>query len=100
MRDKLIELLRKATIEVDEGYPMSHYKCRAVSNEVAAYLADHLIANGVVVATENNVGCKGCLYENRKRPQKCSCCSRNIDMKDCYTPDYDRHWTEKPPKGE
>lgn len=49
MRNKLIELLRKATIEVDEGYPMSDYKCRAVSDEVAACLADHLIANGATV---------------------------------------------------
>ena len=28
--------------------------------------------------------CEGCIWENRKRPQKCSCCRRNPDMKDCY----------------
>ena len=28
--------------------------------------------------------CDGCIYSNRKRPQKCSCCRRNRDMKDCY----------------
>ena len=28
--------------------------------------------------------CDGCIYSNRKRPQKCSCCVRNVDMKDCY----------------
>lgn len=28
--------------------------------------------------------CEGCIYSNRKRPQKCSCCRRNGDMKDCY----------------
>lgn len=28
--------------------------------------------------------CEGCIYSNRKRPQKCSCCRRNRDLKDCY----------------
>ena len=28
--------------------------------------------------------CEGCIYSNRKRPQKCSCCRRNKDLKDCY----------------
>lgn len=28
--------------------------------------------------------CDGCAYSHRKRPQKCSCCRRNPDMKDCY----------------
>ena len=28
--------------------------------------------------------CEGCIYSNRKRPQKCACCRRNPDMKDCY----------------
>lgn len=28
--------------------------------------------------------CDGCIYSNRKRPQKCSCCRRNRDLKDCY----------------
>ena len=28
--------------------------------------------------------CEGCAYSNRKRPQKCSCCRRNIYLKDCY----------------
>ena len=28
--------------------------------------------------------CEGCWYKGRKRPQKCSCCRRNPDMKDCY----------------
>lgn len=31
--------------------------------------------------------CGGCLYSHRKRPQKCSCCRRNPDMKDCYEED-------------
>ena len=30
------------------------------------------------------VDCEGCIWANRKRPQKCSCCRRNPDMKDCY----------------
>ena len=28
--------------------------------------------------------CEGCAYNNRRRPQKCSCCRRNPYMKDCY----------------
>ena len=28
--------------------------------------------------------CDGCIYNHRKSPQKCSCCVRNVDMKDCY----------------
>lgn len=28
--------------------------------------------------------CDGCMYANRKRPQKCSCCCRNRYLKDCY----------------
>ena len=28
--------------------------------------------------------CEGCIYSHRKRPQKCSCCRRNRDLKDCY----------------
>lgn len=28
--------------------------------------------------------CDGCIWANRKRPQKCSCCRRNPDMKDCF----------------
>lgn len=28
--------------------------------------------------------CDGCMWEKRKRPQKCSCCRRNPFMKDCY----------------
>ena len=81
-RDKLIELIKESV-----GGCATYW---------ASLIADHLIANGVTILPD----CKGCQYEKRKRPQKCSCCSRNIDMKDCYTQDYDRHWTEYPPKGE
>lgn len=28
--------------------------------------------------------CAGCKWENRNRPQKCSCCRRNKYMKDSY----------------
>ena len=28
--------------------------------------------------------CDGCIWANRKRPQKCSCCRRNPHLKDCY----------------
>ena len=41
--------------------------------------ADELPVNRVDVGD-----CEGCAYSHRKRPQKCSCCRRNPDMKDCY----------------
>ena len=28
--------------------------------------------------------CEGCIWVGGKRPQKCSCCRRNLLMKDCY----------------
>lgn len=31
--------------------------------------------------------CAGCKHQGRVRPQKCSCCRRNPDMKDCYEVD-------------
>lgn len=38
-----------------------------------------------IAAWERESGsCDGCIYANRKRPQKCSCCRRNRAMKDCY----------------
>ena len=33
---------------------------------------------------ERSKGCDGCWWKNRVRHQKCSCCRRNWDMKDCY----------------
>ena len=32
-------------------------------------------------------GCESCIYSNRRRPQKCSCCRRNRYLKDCYEED-------------
>ena len=52
-RDKLIELIKESV-----GGCATYW---------ASLIADHLIANGVVVSTDNNdgcKGCKGCLYEN------------------------------------
>ena len=46
-------------------------------------LIDDIKAAPTVDAVE--VGnCEGCKWANRNRPQKCSCCRRNPDMKDCY----------------
>lgn len=39
---------------------------------------------GVILDAVEVGNCKGCAWENRKRPQKCSCCRRNPYMKDCY----------------
>ena len=32
-------------------------------------------------------GCESCIYSNRRRPQKFSCCRRNRYLKDCYEED-------------
>ena len=48
-------------------------------------VADLIKAAPTIEAKPVKVGnCEGCIWENRKRPQKCSCCRRNPDMKDCY----------------
>ena len=85
-RDKLIELI----------YEGLYLKEDIVSAGRIEQTADHLIANGVTILPD----CKGCQYEKRKRPQKCSCCRRNKDMADLFKPVIVTHWTEYPPKGE
>ena len=48
-------------------------------------LAELGIGFGAKVPDMVEVGaCEGCIFSNRKRPQKCSCCRRNKDLKDCY----------------
>ena len=42
------------------------------------------IENAPAVDAAEVGSCNGCIYSNRKRPQKCSCCRRNKDLKDCY----------------
>ena len=48
-------------------------------------LAELGIGFGAKVPDMVEVGaCEGCIFSNRKRPQKCSCCRRNKVLKDCY----------------
>lgn len=69
------ELLKKKTYLWDEAM-----------GTVACVLVEDIAAAKPVDAVE--VGnCKGCIWVNRKRPQKCSCCRRNPDMKDCFEVD-------------
>ena len=49
MRDKLAELIGNAPI----------WKSATI-DDACMMIADHLIANGVTFATDNNVGCKYC----------------------------------------
>ena len=42
------------------------------------------IKNAHAVDTVEVGNCEGCIWARRKRPQKCSCCRRNPDMKDCW----------------
>lgn len=46
-------------------------------------VTDRIKAASAVDAVEIG-SCEGCMWENRERPQKCSCCRRNPDIKDCY----------------
>ena len=62
----------------------------AVSREVLEQIKwerdiamEQLEAHGISFGAKT-LDCDGCIYANRKRPQKCSCCRRNRDMKDCY----------------
>lgn len=83
MRNKMIELIREAkgTFRIEEMYADIDSIIDMPSED--EYIADHLIANGVTIIPE----CKGCVYANRKRPQKCSCCRRNKDMADLFKPE-------------
>ena len=53
MRDRLIELLNTARVTevlyTSDGEPLESYKVRAVHEEIVEHLADHLLANGVIV---------------------------------------------------
>ena len=51
MREKLIELLEKA-------HDLAVETCGSMNKGFGAWYADHLIANGVTFATDNNIGDK------------------------------------------
>lgn len=62
----------------------------AVSREVLEQIKwerdiamEQLEAHGISFGAKT-LDCDGCIYANRKRPQKCSCCRRNRYLKDCY----------------
>lgn len=83
MREKLIEVLKTAPFE---GQILDYWWFE----EKIARFADYLIANGVTIKVGS---CKGCKWENRKRPQRCNCCRRNKDMQDGYTPEQPKEET-------
>lgn len=83
MREKLIEILEDIGVMVDVPYKVDEDGCGIWDILGADYVADHLIANGVTI---KGGSCKGCKWENRKRPQRCNCCRRNKHMQDGYTP--------------
>ena len=60
------------------NHPWSDWETAGVINLVNRQTAVDAVEVG---------NCKGCIWSNRKRPQKCSCCRRNPDMKDCYEVD-------------
>ena len=57
-REKLIELLEKA-------HDLAVVTCGSMNKGFGAWYADHLIANGVTFATDNNVGDKWISVKDR-----------------------------------
>ena len=74
-------------IDADKmGRCLSDYQlaARDVDNEAADFIDDVLEILDEQPTIIEIGNCAGCLWEGRVRPQKCSCCRRNPDMKDCY----------------
>lgn len=60
IREKLIEIICDGTLKTEICTTDTHIECENCKGDggYCTILADHLIANGVTFATENNVGCK------------------------------------------
>jgi hypothetical protein len=59
-REELIEIICDGTLKTEICTTDTHLECETCKGDCGycTILADHLIANGVTFATENNVGCK------------------------------------------
>ena len=78
-----IELFTRRENELCQRIEAKTGKALPVRPRFAEGIASALNSLPTVDAVE--VGsCEGCIYSHRKRPQKCSCCRRNRDLKDCY----------------
>ena len=76
-RSALLEDIAESVVFSATACTYAH-QLRAVNK-----VTDRIKAAPAVDAVE--VGnCNGCMWEGRKRPQKCSCCRRAPKMKDCY----------------
>lgn len=74
-RQALAEEIESLTVTV-AGKPARWYDAK---HSVIRIIAEQPAVDAVEVSS-----CDGCIYSHRKRPQKCSCCRRNRDLKDCY----------------
>ena len=87
MREKLIELLCQATFGVNKQTIPSYLPSSAI-----AEVADHLIANGVTFATDNNVGhwiakngntfCSKCMTCGSPQWKVCPVCETRMEGAD------------------
>lgn len=80
-REALLKKIREEGINQAEQYAERYHPVVMVYGHCFGLVKNAPAADVVEVGN-----CEGCAYSNRKRPQKCSCCRRNRDMKDCYVP--------------
>lgn len=74
---------REAALDLLHYYPIKNPEPTDIIPAVLETARKFIARLPAVDAVE--VGsCEGCIYSHRKRPQKCSCCRRNRDLKDCY----------------
>lgn len=73
-RSALLEVLRKS----HSFHTKTSRDCSLLSRDVRLVKEAHAV-DAVEVGN-----CDGCYWKQIGRQQKCSCCRRNRDMKDCY----------------
>lgn len=86
--DKAIEVLKACARDCVYCRPCAEHDeavALAVKGLLVLRSANSLFAGSdALVKIERTETCDGCVWANRVRPQKCSCCRRNLHLKDCY----------------
>lgn len=73
--------LKYTNLQNGDGTPTGYSFC-TVDGKPPTDDQEHLVDIG---GERTGVNCHQCRYRNRH--QKCSCCRRNPNLKDCYVPD-------------
>lgn len=79
--DHMISYLRD--VRANQKVNVSPYMDNALLNVQQLLELDRY--NPIIFEWVSLGNCEGCIWKG-KRPQKCSCCIRNRNMKDCYKP--------------